>query len=216
MRLNHYTSAELHYICEVYKFAMQLFSNRFRGSGKHFLSHLVGTASILVDLHQSINVVSAGLLHAAYVYGNFGTEPDGITLKKQEWVRRVVGSLTENLISRYTYLKWNADTVPIICEQISTLKPIERAVLLIRLANELEDHLNLGILYCGNAQQRQKYIHARLHLSINMAEQLGFPSLAQNLYHVFREATSTEVLSSLQQSRDHSFVLTSWQRNLED
>jgi len=44
LRLAHYSDADLSYIYNAYQFALQIFSSRFCGSGKPFLSHLVGTA----------------------------------------------------------------------------------------------------------------------------------------------------------------------------
>src|SRR5262249_35216584 len=52
--------------------AMQLFTGLFRGSGRPFLAHLVGTASVLASVRAPIEVVTAGLLHSAYSHGEFG------------------------------------------------------------------------------------------------------------------------------------------------
>ncbi len=207
LRLDRYSDSELSYIYDLYQFGMQLFASRFRGSNKPFLAHLVGTASILASLHSSINVVAAGLLHAAYIYGEYGTGVRGMTPEKREQVRSVVGVQTEELIARYTELKWNRRTIPTIYNQIDTLEPIEREVLVIRLANELEDHLDLGVLYCGNAQQRREYIQSSLYLSVDMANQLGFPSLASALSHAFHEVVSAELPNSIRQGHAHSFLL---------
>jgi (p)ppGpp synthase/HD superfamily hydrolase len=174
---------------------MQLFGSRFQSSGKHFLSHLVGTASILVALQQPIDIVAAGLLHTAYINGDFGTEPCGMTLEKRERVRGVVGDFTEDLIVHYTQLKWDSDTIPAIAARIDRLYSRERQVLLIRLANELENLLDLGILYCGNADQRRKQIGSSLYLFVKMSHRLGFPSLAQAFSRVFREVISSEIPS---------------------
>lgn len=65
-----------------------------------------------------MNVIAAGLLHAAYIYGEYGTDERGITEVKREQVRRAVGAETEELIARYTALKWNNQTIPIIRENI--------------------------------------------------------------------------------------------------
>ncbi len=46
LRLAQYSEADLNYLCNIYDFALQIFTGCLRGSGKPFLSHLVGTASI--------------------------------------------------------------------------------------------------------------------------------------------------------------------------
>ena len=60
------------YLAAGYRLAADLFSGQYRGSGKPFVAHLVGTASILAATKASATVVAAGLLHAAYDQGDFG------------------------------------------------------------------------------------------------------------------------------------------------
>jgi len=43
-----YDEQEIAAVKNSYELAMTLFTGRFRGSGKTFIAHLVGTASILV------------------------------------------------------------------------------------------------------------------------------------------------------------------------
>lgn len=207
LRRARYSDADIFYVCDVYNFALQIFAGRFRGSGKPFISHLIGTASILATLRVSVNVVAAGLLHAAYIYGEYATDQRGMTEAKHELVRRAVGVETEELIAGYTALKWNKQTIPIIRESIDTLEPKDRQILLIRLANELEDHLDLGILYCGNAENRREYIQSSLSQAISIATRLGFPSLAGALARVFNETLSVELPATGRSAQDHSFVL---------
>ncbi|NJL09588.1 MAG: hypothetical protein HC908_03475 [Calothrix sp. SM1_7_51] len=57
------------------------------------------------------------------------------------------------------------------------MSEIDRDVLLIRLANELEEYLDNGMLYCGASKQTLYSNHA-YNLVIEMAEKLGHNSLA--------------------------------------
>jgi len=202
-----YSEADLSYICNAYQFALQIFTGRFRASGKPFLSHLVGTASILASVHAPIRVIAAGLLHAAYIYGEYEAEEKGMTDAKRKQVQRAIGVETEELIAGYTLLKWNKNTIPAIHDRLDTLDPTERQILLIRLANELEDHLDHGVLYCGNAQQRREYICSSLYLSVEIAHKLGFPSLASALEYNFRDTCSVEIPAAIRTSRNSSFLL---------
>ena len=45
-----YDEQEIAAVGKSYELAMILFTGRFRGSGKTFIAHLVGTASILVSV----------------------------------------------------------------------------------------------------------------------------------------------------------------------
>lgn len=209
LRLAHYSEVDLSYIYNAYQFSLQLFLGRFRGSGKPFLAHLVGTASILTSLDAPVNVIIAGLLHAAYLYGEYGTEEKGMTDAKREQVRATLGGETEELIARYTLLKWNKNTIPEIRDRLDTFDATERQILLIGLANELEDHLDLGILYCANAEPRREYIHSSLYLSIEMAHKLGFPALAAALECTFRDTFSVELPAAIRKGRNSSYLLTS-------
>src|SRR5215469_10044102 len=58
-----YTAEDARRVHRAYGLAMQLFTGSYRGSGRPFLSHLVGTASVLASVRAPIEVVTAGLLH---------------------------------------------------------------------------------------------------------------------------------------------------------
>ncbi|HEY9297702.1 MAG TPA: HD domain-containing protein, partial [Phormidium sp.] len=180
-----YSKAELNLIYNTYQLVMELFTGSFRSSGKTFIAHLVGTASILASLGASGKVVAAGLLHAAYSNGDFGDGKKGINNARREKIRLAVGEEVEEYIVKYTALQWNEKAISTICDGIDTLSSIERDVLLIRLTNELEEYLDLGILYCGS-QKYQRYVNHSSHLMVKMAEELGFPTLAEQLTTVLQ------------------------------
>jgi hypothetical protein len=89
---------ELQTVKKAYGLAQKLFSAKFRGSGRPFLAHLVGTASILVRYGASLDVIVAGLLHSAYDFGDFGSGMGGITAAKRRLLVSEVGSRSEALI----------------------------------------------------------------------------------------------------------------------
>lgn len=202
-----YASDELARVRAGYDLGMQLFSASFRGSGKPLLAHLVGTASILAAIRQSANIVTAGLLHAAYALGDFGDGRFGVTEAKRERLRRAVGKEVEDLVARYTAFDWNKNTIPSIRVRVATLTPLERDVLVIRLANELEDHLDYGVLYCGNGEKRREYIRSPLNQSVDMARALGHVELAAELDRAFSETLAAELPAVLSTSpHDYTFV----------
>src|SRR5690348_15752592 len=95
-----------------YGLAMHLCPASFRGSGKPLLAHLVGTASILASIRQPARVITAGLLHAVYVFGDFGDASRGSGDSRRARVKEAVGIEVEDLIFRYTHFDWNASTIP--------------------------------------------------------------------------------------------------------
>jgi (p)ppGpp synthase/HD superfamily hydrolase len=189
-----------------YDLAMHLCPASFRGSGKPLLAHLVGTASILALIGQSARVVTAGLLHAVYVFGDFGDASRGSGDARRARVREAVGAAVEDLIFRYSHFDWNSQTIPAIRERLSSLSALEREVLVIRLANELEDHLDCGVLYCGNGEQRRAYIRSPLNQSVDMARVLGQTRLAEALAEAFQETLQADLPAALRNPHDFTFV----------
>jgi (p)ppGpp synthase/HD superfamily hydrolase len=190
-----------------YDLVMRLCTAAFRGSGKPLIAHLVGTASILASIEQPVTIVTAGLLHAAYALGDFGDGRLGMTEGKRQRVREAVGHEIEDFVSRYTAFDWNRNTIPGILQRVTALSPIERDVLVIRLANELEDHLDYGVLYCGNGEERRDYIRSPLNQSVDMARKLGLDTLASALDRAFRETLAAELPASLRNlGHDYTFM----------
>lgn len=201
-----YNTDQLGIVRRGYDLALQIFSASFRGSGKPLLSHLVGTASILASLEQSTPVVTAGLLHAAYALGDFGDGRFGITDAKRARVRDAVGADIERLVEQYTTFDWNRNTIPSIRERAHTLSGSERDVLVIRLANELEDHLDYGVLYCGNGEKRREYIRSPLNQSVAMARTLGLERLAEEMDDAFRATLTEELPTVLRNPHDYTYM----------
>ena len=217
LRAEGYSSTDVSRIRDAYQLTMQLFAGAFRASGKTFIAHLVSTASILASLGVPAEVVATGLLHATYTHGDFGDGKEGISDAKREQVKRAVGKEIEEYLARYATLSWNKKTIPAIFHRFDTLDPLDRDILLVRLANELEEYLDFGILYCGDFKHLQ-YINYDGHLIVEMAEKLGFPKLATQLAEAVKETASVEIPSDLcnTNAQDVSFRLApkSYQKRL--
>ncbi len=207
MRAAGYGDADLRAVRGAYDLGTRLFTAKFRGSGKPLLSHLVGTASILCAVKAPAPLLAAAVLHAAYIFGEFGDGRRGMTPAKREVVRRAVGDEIEDLVARYEELEWTAPTIAALHARVEPLGPKERDVLLIRLANELEDHLDLGVLYCGNAQHRRDLIGSSLRLCIDLANRIGEPAVAAELERVFNEVLTADVPESLRHPNDYTYLL---------
>jgi (p)ppGpp synthase/HD superfamily hydrolase len=202
-----YPPADLERIHSAYALAMKLFPGVFRGSGRPFLAHLIGTASVLAWLRAPISVVTAGLLHSAYSHGEFGNFWRGMADGKRDRVRVAVGDEVEELIAGYTSLRWTAETIGALADTMESLSERERQVILMRLANELDDHQDLGLLYVAEVARRRELIRGGLHRCVALAERLGYPALATELARVFKETMTGEIPSALRGPRDDSFLL---------
>jgi (p)ppGpp synthase/HD superfamily hydrolase len=198
-----YGHADLARVRDAYALSMRLFTGCFRRCGKTFISHLVGTASILADLHTEAPIVAAGLLHSAYSHGEFGTGARGASEAKRRQVRLVVGERAEVLVARYTSMPWHGEAIPDPHQNLPAVGSIERELLLMRLANELEDHLDLGGLYSGETRRRREIIQSYLFLCTGMAERLGYPELSTALSRAFEDTLSVELPEDLQQENEN-------------
>jgi (p)ppGpp synthase/HD superfamily hydrolase len=192
-----YSTEKLFLIQNTYGLAVQLFTGLYRPSGKTFIDHVIGTASILSDLHVCTNLIAAALVHAAYEHGDFGEGKKGISASKRDSVRKALGKEVEEYVARYTALRWNGRTIPAIYDGFDELGSMDRDVLLIRLANELDDLSDLGILYCFKAEAK-RYHHVQFGpMLVEMATKLGFPHLAAELMRTLAETASAEIVSEL-------------------
>jgi hypothetical protein len=95
-----YGAADISAVARAYRLAQRLFAASFRGSGRPFLCHLVGTASILVRDAAPAHEITAGLLHAAYSAGLFPFDMHRkMSPRKRAMVREAVGAEAEELIA---------------------------------------------------------------------------------------------------------------------
>jgi (p)ppGpp synthase/HD superfamily hydrolase len=211
-----YGAADLEAVVSAYELMISLMTGRFRASGKTFIAHLVGTASILGSLQVPSPLVAAGLLHAVYSAGDFGDERPGISDAKRERVRSVVGEQVEEYVCRYHTLSWTDRTIRSVSRGLESMAAIERDVVLMRLANELEEFLDLGIQYCGEQRRLGTSGNYRCRLMVEIAQKLGFPSLSEELVRTIDESASTPLPPELLRphARNSSFLLApqSYQR----
>jgi len=189
LRSEGYSKKERERAREAYELGMRLFTGLYLPSGKTFIDHLVGTASILASLHVSVELVTAGLIHAAYLHGDFGGIRKRITEAKRKQVRDTVGDEVEDYVARYDRTPLNWETIVVLHDTLAELSPVDRNVLLMRLANELEHNLDLGGLYYVRSEKEQKWHQRHMErfapIMVDMAGKLGFPSLSAEMARVF-------------------------------
>lgn len=138
-----YTEEEILAINEAYLFTINKVHLMFRGSGKPFICHLTGTASLMVTCKQPITVVLAGLMHALY-QNRVPFEGHKNIKKRREIIKAKFGAECDRLIYEYTEFEMtgindiNLDNVQ-----------VDDKVLLMRIADELEDIVDYGLCLHG-------------------------------------------------------------------
>ena len=215
MQASGYAHADLVRVRDAYALAMVLFTGCFRRSGNTFIAHLVGTASILAALRRSSTTVAAGLLHSAYSHGEFGDGSRRISEGKRNQLRHVVGTEAEMLVAQYTTSPWDQQAISALAHSSPLSGSDAHEVLMIRLANELEDHLDLVALYSGSIEDRRQRIKSYLSQCVDIAGKLGFPALASALSQAFEETLSMRVASSLEEenvnlTHENAIYLIAW------
>jgi hypothetical protein len=120
-----------------YDVARQLFGDCFRPSHKPFIAHLIGTAAGLAGWGERPAMVVAGLLHSAYLYGQFADGENGASPARRRWFRQQLGSEAESLIADYTDARWSTP-LPELLREIE-VDPRRRELLIIKLADTMDD-----------------------------------------------------------------------------
>jgi hypothetical protein len=201
--------AELIGVRSAYELAMPLFSAQFRASGKPFLAHLIGTASILAWMQQPLSVVTAGLLHAAFEFGDFGDGERGITAARQQRLEAVVGQESGELIATYQRLSRREAMRRLRERRSFEGSSQEQSALIIHLADTVEEYADGGIRYApGKEQFYRQACDADVALeTVAAAKCLGLASYAQGFAEVFEFASHCSPPAEIVARRRGSFSL---------
>jgi (p)ppGpp synthase/HD superfamily hydrolase len=193
MRSNGYSAAELAMVAAAYQTMTKLFANRFRPCGRPFVSHLVGTGAVLVWLKAPAPLIVAALSHAAYQEGDFANSLEGMTRRKRKQLKAAIGTEAEQLVAAYTVSSRNLTGILASYARFPQMSPGERDILLIQLANELDDYRDLASNHAANAEERIEVIRQCGPHQAEMAEWLGRPDLAQALRETYAESIAASV-----------------------
>lgn len=224
MRDEAYDDAAIGRVVTAYRLATRIFVGKYRGSGKTLIAHLVGTASLLAWLGRPAPVVAAGLLHAAYEDGDFGSS-DPVRAMKE-----AAGPDVEQLVSAYHALKWSysEELIQELRRREPTMSDQERQATVIRIANEVEDYLDLATMYHGKPDDdesvvksgpwRLGYMETVEKPLAELAEVFGEPRLAEQIRSQF-EATRKKqdlISPSLRSGRPYMYFIppASYRRTL--
>ena len=186
-------------IRRAYELAVPLFTGLYRPSGKTFMDHVVGTASIIHEVQGKPALTAAGLLHSAYSHGDFGFAGRVSSRVRSKRMAAAVGDEVEAYVRMYDELSWSTRRARELQEQIDDMTPAWRDVVSLRVANELEDHLYGGTLYCYSAARHRQGLEKRRELLAGLALRLGLPALQHAVDRVFAECAGQAVVPELLQ-----------------
>jgi hypothetical protein len=151
----------------------------------------------------------AGLLHSAYMSGEFGDGLHGISEFKRRLLRRTVGSACEEVVANYTSFSWHVKNLHSLLAGERRLSPIEEIVVLIKLADTLEDFLDRGADYAPHRQRgSMKGTDVTWRQSVvDVAKLLGHHALAEQLAEAMFTEHSPAIPDFLRANEPGSFLV---------
>lgn len=175
-------------LADAYHLALQQVFPMARGSGKPFIAHLVGTASLVLASGGPDDWVIAALMHALYqrrVRFSGGLSPE----KRRPVIAALFGPDVDDLIHRYTAFE-DRDLAGIPAQVLTS----DADVVTLRLADELEDLSGNALALHGASESGQPKVRgsyawrrdAKTNQSdtlLETARVLGLPGIARGLAH---------------------------------
>ena len=179
--------------CETVNF---LCGDLLRHSGKPFVSHLVGTASVLMHEKQPLPMVRTGLHHAAYDHGRFSTGRHGETAMHRQWLRARVGEDVETIVRAYGDFVYTPERVISLAQSPEpVLSGTGRDMMILRLCNEVDDSLDYAAALQGDPRWRDTaYFEALLKL----CDLIGLEFCAMAFERVAREMQDAQWLTPVE------------------
>jgi len=202
-----YSTEDLERAARGFAVVREIFVGKVRASGKDLTSHLAGTASILVWLGRPADSVIAGMVHAALEDGDFGgRDPEKVIVE-------AVGRGGYEHLMAYHTLRWShtSELVQQMLAELPSMDDLTREALVIRLANELEDYLDVAVRYTGRPLQqgehfRITYMNEAEKPMRELAVAAGVPQLADEITAQFDACRDAVVSPAMRSGHDHMWL----------
>lgn len=201
-----YSARAIQSVDKAYRCAAILFTGQYRSTGKTFLAHLVGTASILLIDNAPLHVVLSGLLHATFLHGEFGNGKRGVSLKRRKEVLKFVSPQVNDLIEEYTRLPWKPDYLTENLWIVDKSSVLQREVYWIRAANVLEDHIHFSAYYSQKFCKYNSNKKPHLEFVAELAEAINRFDLAQ-IIRIEQQKVPPSFIQELQQTQTSSYTI---------
>ncbi|BBJ23501.1 glycosyltransferase [Candidatus Nitrotoga sp. AM1P] len=198
MAIEHgYQAAELTLLSEAYFTAQALMTGRYRSCGRPFINHLAGTASVLLRYDFRIEVVMAGLLHAAYTH--CPAHPEGKQAAHDEVCSKLGGedNKVERLVRGYTLKGTKSPRNQVRVTDVGRFTIFDAEVQMIALANEIDMYLSGETRY--SAPRNDEITPAQLDVAAKICEIIGVSGMSHSLQQEHNDKRLPPPLSLLTQ-----------------
>lgn len=173
---------QLRAVQKLHQSAVPLFAGLFRGTGKPFDCHLIGTASTVANFSTDLRLVGAALFHAAYDFASF---PDGkfgaATDAHRAYLRRIVGSDVEETVWRFSRFAFEERDIDLL---LPAADLTDRDVLFLRLCNEVDDLVDGGLAFARKRGEETLPLASKCQ---QLAARIGQPELGQLIVDLAHE-----------------------------
>lgn len=171
--LDYYPKADLDFIRQVYQFSEKAHSGQIRRSGEPYISHPLGVASILAELHLDLATIATGLLHDT-------VEDTAVSIEDiEKTFGKVVAHLVDGVtkISRMKFRNTHEKQGENIRKMIVAMGKDVRVVL-VKLADRLH---NMRTLNHMSYEKQARIANETLDIYAPLASRLGISSLKVEL-----------------------------------
>ncbi|CAH1906403.1 TPR_REGION domain-containing protein [Candidatus Nitrotoga sp. HW29] len=215
MAIDHgYQAAEISLLSTAYFTAQALMTGRYRSCGRPFINHLAGTASVLLRYDFRIEVVMAGLLHAAYTH--CPAHPEGKQAAREDICSKLggEGNKVERLVRSYTLRGMKSPKSQAILTDADRITISDAEVQMIALANEVDMYLSGETRY--SAPRNDEMTPAQLDMADKICEIIGVSGMSRSLQQEHNDHRLPPPLSlltkqavSYQLNQEHSAITPS-------
>jgi uronate dehydrogenase len=193
---------------DLFETAQHYFDGLYRAGGQPFICHMVRTASIILAEGQPLPLVEAALVHATYDahrYDHSTRAWPGPRLRR--WLRREVGSEVEEIVWTFHEVDWERIGAPELqLRELHRAPDVLRSALTLRVANDLENHMDLALVYRTGQHFKQR-IESNGSAIVQVARELGMTTLADELSTVFRESLEETLPAAVRWDRSRGYEL---------
>ena len=154
-----YGKSEIYDLRRDYETACRLHGHQARHSGRPFVCHLVGTASLVMAEGKTFTAIRAALNHAAYDVGRFPSGARGIRRGHVRWFTSRVGEEVADLvmaIEKYPLVPGALAAKATI--NFDELGELERTILEQEVCNEVDDGMDSGAALESGQKWNQSYV----------------------------------------------------------
>jgi len=197
--------AVLERLRDAYATSQTVFDGYFRSCGEPFACHMVRTASVVLTENEPLPVVEAALLHSAYDLWQYeDTTRRRPRASHRRWLQRRIGPEAEALVWGFRQLDWRG-ALRTHGAGLADAPGVDRGVLMLDLANEVANHLDLGAASKVGWPLRER-IETHGKRVVALARTMELPVLADELSVVFKECLA-EDLPALVKSRGRPYEM---------